>query len=87
MKELINFIKWQWSKWELWQKGYIFGAFFLGAGAVAPEPYRLYLFAIPVFMFFFWTGKWCIWDQVRASWDNYQAEKQKLFSTIKESDK
>ena len=87
MKEVLKFIRWQWSKWETWQKGYIICAFFMGAGVVAPRPYNIYLFAIPMTMLFICTGKWLIWDQVKASWDKYQTEKQGLFPTIKDSHK
>ena len=87
MKEILEFISWQWRKWEIWQKGYIIGAFFLGAGVVAPRPYDIYLFAIPMIVLFIWTGKWCVWDQVKESWTKYQTEKRELFTTIKDSHK
>ena len=87
MKEVVNFIRWQWSKWEPWQKGYIICAFFAGAGVVAPKPYDRYLFAIPMIMLFLWTSKWLVWDQLMASWNKYQTEKQELFTTIKDSHK
>jgi hypothetical protein len=87
MKEILEFISWQWSKWEIWQKGYVICAFFLGAGVVAPKPYDIYLFAIPMIALFIWTGKWWVWDQVKASWNKYQTEKQELFTNIKNSDK
>ena len=87
MKEVVNFIRWQWSKWEPWQKGYIICAFFAGAGVVAPKPYDRYLFAIPMIMLFLWTSKWLVWDQLMASWNKYQTEKQELFTNIKDSHK
>ena len=87
MKEILNFIVWQWSKWQTWQKGYIICAFFLGAGVVAPKPYDIYLLAIPMIVMFIWTGKWWVWDQVKESWIKYQTEKQELFTNIKNSDK
>jgi len=87
MKEVVNFIVWQWNQWETWQQCYIVGAFIAGAGVFAPKPYDGYLFAIPMIMLFVWTGKWWIWDQLKASWVKYQTEKQELFATIKESDK
>ena len=87
MKEVVNFIRWQWSKWEPWQKGYIICAFFAGAGVVAPKPYDRYLFTIPMIMLFLWTSKWLVWDQLMASWNKYQTEKQELFTTIKDSHK
>ena len=87
MKEVVNFIRWQWSKWEPWQKGYIICAFFAGAGVVAPKPYDRYLFAIPMIMLFLWTSKWLVWDQLMASWNKYQTEKRELFTNIKDSHK
>ena len=56
MKEILDFIKWQWSQWETWQKGYIICAFFAGAGVVAPKPYDFYLLVIPMIMLFIWCG-------------------------------
>jgi hypothetical protein len=87
MKEVLEFIRWQWSKWELWQKGYIICAFFMGAGVVAPRPYDIYLFAIPITVLFVWTGKWLVWDGLMTSWNKFQTEKQELFTTIKDSHK
>lgn len=87
MKEILGFIKWQWNKFETWQKGYIVGAFFAGAGVVAPRPYNTYLFAIPMIILFIWATKWMLWDQLKESWIKYQTEKKELFTTIKDSHK
>lgn len=84
MKEIVNFIRWQWQRWQLWQKGYILGAAMLGAGVVAPEPYSFYLFAVPAIMLVVWTGKWWVWDSLKDSWTSYKKEKKQLFDTIRE---
>jgi hypothetical protein len=84
MKEIVNFIRWQWQRWQLWQKGYILGSAMLGAGVVAPEPYSFYLFAVPVIMLIVWTGKWWVWDSLKDSWAAYKKEKKQLFDTIRE---
>ncbi len=87
MKEIFNFIVWQWNKWQTWQKGYIICAFMLGAGVMAPSPYDKILFTVPMIMLFVWTGKWWFWDQLMESWNKYKTEKQELFTTIKDSHK
>jgi Sec-independent protein secretion pathway component TatC len=87
VKEVVNFIVWQWNQWQTWQKWYIAGAFMLGAGVMTPSPYDKILFTIPMIMLFVWTFKWAVWNQIKASWVKYQTEKQELFATIKESDK
>ena len=87
MKEILNFVVWQWNKFQTWQKGYIVGAFFVGAGIMAPQPWSNYIFAVPMIMLFCWTAKWWIWDELKKSWNKYQDEKQNLFNTIKDSHK
>jgi hypothetical protein len=87
VKDILQFISWQWRKWEIWQKGFIIGAFFAGAGVFAPKPYDVYLFAIPMIVMFFWTSKWWVWDQLIASWNKYKIEKRELFTNIKDSHK
>ena len=87
MKEVLNFISWQWQRLELWKKCYLIGAGFFGAAVVAPAPYDKFLFAVPMIMLFVWTGKWWIWDQLKASWNQYKTEKRELFTNIKDSHK
>jgi Sec-independent protein secretion pathway component TatC len=87
MKELIDFIIWQWNQWQTWQKGYILGAFMLGTSIFIPEPYSKYLIAIPMIMLFVWTFKWAVWNQLMESWNKYQTEKRELFTNIRDSHK
>lgn len=86
MKNIINFIRWQWRKWDLWQKCFIVGAFFGGSGFVAPAPYGTYILMIPTALLFVFTFKWWMWDSTVESYKKYQAEKSNLFETIKTSD-
>ena len=83
IKEILLFIKWQWRKWEFWQKCFIFGAFFFGMGLGLPQPYRTYGMAVPLIIFFVSTFKWWIFDPMMESWRTYKKEKQNLFDTIK----
>ena len=87
MKEVIDFIIWQWNHWQTWQKGYILGAFMLGTSIFIPEPYSKYLIAVPMIMLFVWTFKWAVWNQLMESWNKYQTEKRELFTNIKDSHK
>jgi hypothetical protein len=87
MKEVVNFIIWQWNQWQTWQKGYILGAFMLGTSIFIPEPYSKYLIAVPMIMLFVWTFKWAVWNQLMESWNKYQTEKRELFTNIRDSHK
>ena len=84
--KIWSFIKWRWQKWERWQKLWIISAWFFGAGMSASEAYKLYLLAVPLTIFFFYVGKWWIWDPIKESYQEYQKEQQGLFDTIKHSD-
>lgn len=87
MKEILNFIRWQWQKFERWQKLWIIGCVFFGAGMTAPDSVRNYLIAVPIAIFFIYTFKWWIWEPTIASWESYKKEKAQLFDTIKDSHK
>ena len=84
--KIWSFIKWRWQKWERWQRVWVVAFFFLGAGVGAKQPAQTVLLAIPVGIFFFYLGKWWIWDPVKESYQEYQKEQQGLFDTIKHSD-
>lgn len=87
MKEIINFIVWQWNKWEFWQKCFICSSVFFGASIAAEPPYSQYLSIIPVLVAFAFMCKWWVWDGCKEQWRKYQAEKDGLFTKIKDSEK
>jgi hypothetical protein len=86
MKEIVNFLKWQWNKFEFWQKCFVGSSFFVGSALVAPSPYNLWLSYIPMIVVFGFLTKWMIWDGVRSSWLKYKQERNSLLTTIKQSD-
>ncbi len=86
-KEILNFIQWQWNKFEFWQKCFIFSSSFFGAALVADQPYASYLSMVPMFIVGLFMLKWAIWDGTKSAWEKYKKEKSELFQTIKESGK
>ena len=86
-KEIIDFIIWQWQKFEFWQKTFIFSSFFFGAAVVADPPYKGYLSLVPMAVVFCYMTKWLIWDGTKSAWNRYKKEKSELFNTIKGSEK
>lgn len=86
MKNILDFFKWQWGKFEFWQKCFVGSSFFFGAALAAPSPYNLWLSYIPMIVVFGFLTKWMIWDGTRSQWQKYQKEKQGLFDTIKDSE-
>lgn len=86
MKEICNFVRWQWSKFELWQKLWIVAGFVAGASVMASGPYRFYLACIALSIILSCVFKWFIWEPTMNSWIKYKQEKQILFKLIKNSD-
>jgi protein-S-isoprenylcysteine O-methyltransferase Ste14 len=86
MKEVVGFIAWQWRKWELWQRIFIVSMFVFVVAIMLPEPYDIYVVSALTFAMLAWTLKWAVWDNLKASWQKYQEERNQLFKTIKDSD-
>lgn len=87
MKEIFKFLKWQWRKFELWQKTFIFASFVGGASIGAPPEIQFYMLLFPMIVIFGFFTKWIIWDRTVESWNEYKKERDGLFDTIKNSDK
>lgn len=83
MKEVFSFLKWQWQKWQLWQRVYITAMSCFLIAMLLPEPYSRYAVAIPIAILFGMIGKWWIWDNIKESWSKYKQEKKELFNVIK----
>lgn len=87
MKEIFRFIKWQWRKFEFWQKMFIFASFVGGASIGAPPEIRFYMLLFPMIVMLGFLAKWIIWDRTIESWNQYKQERTRLFDIIKNSDK
>lgn len=87
--KIWHFIKWQWNKWESWQKWWIIMAFLFGAGISASTDTLIGQICLYVSLsiFFYFLTKWAIVEPVRSSWRSFKDEQGNLFDTIKNSDK
>jgi hypothetical protein len=88
MKEQIGFIRWWFSKLELWQWILLVslvlnvGSLF-ALGTSISSDMNLAGMVLLLIVFF----KWFIVDTVKASWTRYKEQRNTLLTTIKESDK
>lgn len=87
MKEVFNFLKWQWQKFEFWQKCFVGSSFFIGASIVAEPPYDQYLGMVPLVIVGAFFIKWVVIDGTRSAWQRYKQERNQLLTTIRDSDK
>ena len=85
MKEIRDFVVWQWRRFEFWQKCFIFSSFFLGAALVAEPPYVFYFSLVPMVVVTMFMIKWAIIDGTRSAWARYKKERNELLDTIKNS--
>lgn len=85
--EIIKFLKWQWQRFELWQKLFIFSGFLGGAGLVSDEPLRHWFLGAAALIYLGYIFKWAIWDGIKSSWHNYKQHRNELLTTIRDSHK
>jgi hypothetical protein len=86
MKEILGFIAWQWRKWELWQRLFIVSMIVFVGAILLPDPYDVYVVLVLMSVMLGWTFKWAVWDNLRANWQKYREERNRLFKIIKDSD-
>ena len=88
MKEQIGFIRWWFSKLELWQ-WILLSSLLLNVGslfAIGTEiSSNMNLAGMVLLLIVFF--KWFMLDPLKTSWTRYKEQRNSLLTTIKESDK
>ena len=88
MKEQIGFIRWWFSKLELWQ-WILLSSLLLNVGslfAIGTEiSSNMNLVGMVLLLIVFF--KWAVWDSLKTSWTRYKEQRNNLLTTIKDSDK
>jgi hypothetical protein len=82
--EIVNFIKWQWRRFEFWQKTFIFSAVLMIISLMSDN---ITLLIVGAWIPFIWMFKWWIWDVARENYQKFKDEKKNFFKDIKESSK
>lgn len=85
--EIVKFLKWQWCRFELWQKMFILCGFLMGAGLVTDGLASQILFGSAAAIYTGFIFKWAIWDGIKSSWHNYKQHRNELLTTIRDSHK
>ena len=88
MKEQIEFIRWWFSKLEIWQwillASLVFNVGSLFAiGTEISSGMNLVGMILLLIVFF----KWFVLDSLKTSWTRYKEQRNTLLTTIKDSDK
>jgi hypothetical protein len=87
MKEIWNFLQWQWQRFEGWQKMFMFAMFLQGAGWGMGRDIGLYVSGLGMGIIVSYILKWCVWDGIRSSWAKYKSHRNELLTTIRDSHK
>ena len=88
MKEQIGFVRWWFSKLELWQWILILSLVFnvgslFALGTEISSDMNLAGMILLLIVFF----KWFVLDPLKTSWARYREQRNSLLTTIKDSDK
>ncbi len=81
--EIFRWLRWQWRQFETWQKSWLLGAFFLGAGLMLDGILGKIFIAIPFAIFMGYTFKWWFYEPITNSWNKYKEQRETLFDTIR----
>lgn len=84
--EILKFVKWQWNKFEFWQKTFLLSVFLMIVSLFFDHPNNFLIIAAAFSIVTFWTFKWFVVDVLVKNYYAYQKEKSSLFERIKESD-
>ena len=75
MKEVLNFIAWQWSKWQVWQRIYAISMMLVVIGFVMPGLLGAFILVVGLTSLLSWMFKWAVWDSITSAYDEYKKEK------------
>jgi hypothetical protein len=76
MKEIFDFLAWQWNKWQGWQRVYAVSMCMIATGFVMPGVIGALLLVVGVTSILSWLFKWAIWDSVSNAYTEFKKEKQ-----------
>jgi len=86
--KILKFIKWQWAKFDAWQKWYIVACALGGAGAFNRNPTeQKYLLGIAVLIGIGLVFNWLVLSTIKSSYKEFEKEYNGLFDKIKDSEK
>jgi hypothetical protein len=87
MSEIIGWLKFTWTNWELWQKTFILAMCLQVIGWCIPGNAGWTISGIGFSIVMFFMLKWFVWESIKSSWAKYKSHRNELLTTIKESDK
>lgn len=81
MKDVFNFIAWQWNRWSSWQRVYIISMFLIAVGCAIPGLLGALILAVGLIPLLSWMFKFLVWDSITSSYSEYKKEKNASSNT------
>jgi hypothetical protein len=86
MKNLLDFLNYCWSSWELWQKAIILSLILNVSSIFVPSPWGLYMTYVGWSIIGIVVIKDIWFAMVREKWAKYKTHRNQLLTTIRDSD-
>jgi hypothetical protein len=74
MKDIINFIAWQWQRWETWQRIYAVAMVSVAIGFLLPGIIGAFLLVVGLTSLLSWLFKWAVWDSIASAYNEFKKE-------------
>jgi type IV secretory pathway TrbL component len=74
MKNVINFIVWQWTKWQVWQRIYAIAMILVIIGFLLPGIIGAFLLVVGLTSLLSWMFKWAVWDSITNAYKEFKKE-------------
>lgn len=74
MKNVINFIVWQWNKWQVWQRIYAIAMILVVVGFLLPGIIGAFLLVVGLTSLLSWMFKWAVWDSITNAYKEFKKE-------------
>ena len=87
MNNILNFLRYCWSSWELWQRAIILSLILNVTSIFVPVPWGLYMTYVGWSVLILVVIKDIWFPMIQEKWAKYQTHRNELLTTIKDSSK
>jgi hypothetical protein len=86
MNNILDFLRYCWSSWELWQRAIILSLILNVASIFVPSPWGLYMTYVGWSVLILVVIKDIWFPMIQEKWVKYQQHRNQLLTTIRDSD-
>ena len=87
MNNILNFLRYCWSSWELWQRAIILSLILNVSSIFVPSPWGLYMTYVGWSVLIMVVIKSIWFPMIQEKWAKYKNHRNELLTTIKDRSK